>query len=53
MYTVNEPVLTEQGWVLEIKDRVYKILIKLMVNRTSDVLASQIIFEYSRIDSRL
>jgi hypothetical protein len=39
------------GWILQMKDTVNNVKIDVMVNKTSEVLNSSLLFEYSRIDS--
>ena len=54
-YTISEnmPRPDSSGWILSFKDNLTKINIDLMVNKTTEILNSFLIFEYSRIDSRL
>lgn len=47
------PRQDSSGWILQIKDLQNDIHIDIMVNKTSEVINSALIFEYSRIDSRL
>ena len=46
-------MLISSGWILKLKDTKTNINIDLMVNKTCEVMNSSLIFEYSRIDSRL
>ena len=53
-YTISEnmPRHDSTGWILSFKDNLTKISIDLMVNKTTEILNSFLILEYSRIDSR-
>ena len=46
------PMLIKPGWILRLKDTSTDISIDIMVNKTSEVLHSMLILQYSMMDSR-
>ena len=52
VFDPDMPMLIKPGWILRLKDTSSNIAIDIMVNKTSEVLHSMLILQYSMMDSR-
>lgn len=52
LFDSSMPMLIKPGWILRLRDASLNISIDIMVNKTSEVLHSMLILQYSLIDQR-